>query len=174
MAVGAAQTLAERGVEGTSFATVLARTNSPRGSTYHHFPGGKNELVVAALDLASQQALAYMEPVRGRPAKEVVERFVGMWRLLLESSDLRSGCAVVAVTVAGESNELLDHAGQIFRSWTDHLAAMLAEGGLTRRRAVDLATLAIAATEGAVALCRAERSLTPLDVVGRQLSRLAD
>jgi AcrR family transcriptional regulator len=173
MAVGAARTLAERGVEGTSFATVLGRTNAPRGSTYHHFPGGKNELLAAALDVASEQALAYLEPARGRSAKAVVERFVGMWRLLLESSDLRAGCAVIAVTVAGESVELVDHAGQIFRDWTDMLADMLAEGGLRRREAVDLATLAIAATEGAVALCRAERSLTPLDTVGRALNRLA-
>src|SRR5689334_24015985 len=79
MAAGAARLLAERGLEGTSFAAVLARTGSPRGSTYHHFPDGKVELVHAALDVASDEALAFMEPVRGQPPVAVVRRFVAMW-----------------------------------------------------------------------------------------------
>lgn len=43
MVAGAARLLAEKGMEGTSFAEVLAATGAPRGSTYHHFPGGKTE-----------------------------------------------------------------------------------------------------------------------------------
>ena len=50
--------LATKGVEGTSFAEVLEATDSPRGSVYHHFPGGKPELLHAALDLASERGLA--------------------------------------------------------------------------------------------------------------------
>ena len=53
MVKGAAGLLATKGVEGTSFAEVLAVTDAPRGSIYHHFPGGKSELVHAALDLVS-------------------------------------------------------------------------------------------------------------------------
>jgi len=55
---GAVRRLATHGVEGTSFAEVLAATGAPRGSVYHHFPGGKTELLHAALDLASERALA--------------------------------------------------------------------------------------------------------------------
>src|SRR5277367_5362961 len=65
MVQGAAGLLATKGVEGTSFAEVLAVTDAPRGSIYHHFPGGKSELVHAALDLVSTQALAVMESKRG-------------------------------------------------------------------------------------------------------------
>ena len=50
MIAGAARLLARRGLQATSFSTVLAATGAPRGSIYHHFPGGKDELVVAALD----------------------------------------------------------------------------------------------------------------------------
>jgi len=39
MVRGAAGLLATKGVEGTSFAEVLAVTGAPRGSIYHHFPG---------------------------------------------------------------------------------------------------------------------------------------
>src|SRR5213082_2487619 len=38
----------EHGVEGTSFSDVLAHSGAPRGSIYHHFPGGKAQLVEEA------------------------------------------------------------------------------------------------------------------------------
>jgi TetR/AcrR family transcriptional repressor of lmrAB and yxaGH operons len=173
MVKGAAGLLATKGVEGTSFAEVLALTDAPRGSIYHHFPGGKSELVHAALDLVSTRALAMMESRRGSSAEVIVEQFLDLWRQLLDRSELTAGCAVVAVTVAGSDTDLLDHAGAIFQDWTVHLAGLLVDGGVAEDSARQLALMIIAATEGAVALCRAERSREPFDVVDKTLMRLA-
>ncbi len=172
MVKGAAGLLATKGVEGTSFAEVLDATNSPRGSIYHHFPGGKSELVHAALDLVSSRALAVMESRRGSPAEAIVKQFLDLWRQLLDSSDLTAGCAVIAVTVAGSDDDLLDHAGAIFRDWTAHLAGLLVAGGVAESSARPFAVMIIAATEGAVALCRAERSREPFDIVDKGLMQL--
>src|ERR1700683_3968345 len=95
---GAVRLPAHKGVEVPSFPEVLEATDSPRGSVYHHFPGGKPELLHAALDLASERGLAAMEATRGQPSKVVVERFLALWRGLLDWSQLTAGCAVVAVT----------------------------------------------------------------------------
>src|SRR5271163_3927040 len=95
MVEGAVRLLATRGLEGTSFAEVLEATGSPRGSVYHHFPGGKPELLHAALDLASERGLAAMEATRGQPSAVVVERFLALWRGLLEWSHLTAGSTVV-------------------------------------------------------------------------------
>jgi TetR/AcrR family transcriptional repressor of lmrAB and yxaGH operons len=172
MVKGAAGLLATKGVEGTSFAEVLAATDSPRGSTYHHFPGGKSELVHAALDLVSTRALAVMESRRGSSAVAIVEQFLDLWRQLLDNSELTAGCAVLAVTVAGSDRDLVDHTGAIFREWTAHLAGLLVAGGVAETSAQPLAVMIIAATEGAVALCRAERSREPFDVVEAALLQL--
>ncbi|MCW2857794.1 MAG: hypothetical protein JWR52_3409 [Marmoricola sp.] len=165
MVAGAVRLLAEKGLEGTSFAEVLAVTGGSRGSTYHHFPGGKNELIDAALDLAGAHASAALEAVRGRPASEVIAEFLALWRHLLAATELRAGCAVLAVTVAADEPDLLAHAGRIFHDWRDQLASLLVEGGLEPGRAPELAALTIAATEGAVALARAEKSWEPFDLV---------
>jgi TetR/AcrR family transcriptional repressor of lmrAB and yxaGH operons len=172
MVKGAAGLLATKGVEGTSFAEVLDATDSPRGSIYHHFPGGKSELVHAALDLVSTRARAVMESRRGSSAVAIAEQFLDLWRQLLDSSELTAGCAVLAVTVAGSDVDLLDHAGAIFRDWTVHLAGLLVDGGVAETSAQPLAVMIIAATEGAVALCRAERSREPFDVVENALIQL--
>jgi AcrR family transcriptional regulator len=165
MVEGTVRLLAIRGVEGTSFAEVLEATGSPRGSIYHHFPGGKPELMHAALDLASKRGLAAMESTRGQPSVVVIERFLGLWRSLLDRSRLTAGCAVVAVTVAADNEELLDHAGTIFQTWTELLTEICLAGGTDVDSARPLAVTVIAATEGAVALCRAQRSIEPFEDV---------
>ena len=174
MVEGAVRLLATSGVEGTSFAEVLAATGSPRGSVYHHFPGGKPELLHAALDLASERGLAAMEAIRGQPAVLVVTRFLSLWRELLERSHLTAGCAVVAVTVAAGDDDLLSHAGTIFRNWTNLLTELCTAGGIDREPARRLAVTVISATEGAVALCRAERSLEPFEDISAVLLSLAE
>ena len=49
--------LAKQGYRATSFDAVLERSKAPRGSIYHHFPGGKDELIAAAIDLAGARAI---------------------------------------------------------------------------------------------------------------------
>ncbi len=174
MVEGAVRLLATKGVEGTSFAEVLEATDSPRGSVYHHFPGGKPELLHAALDLASERGLAAMEATRGQPAAVVIERFLALWRGLLDYSRLTAGCAVIAVTVAANDDDLLDHAGTIFRTWTELLTGLCEAGGIDGRSAQSLAVTVIAATEGAVAICRAERSVEPFEDVHNVLMSLVE
>ena len=172
MVDGAVILLATQGVEGTSFKEVLGVANAPRGSVYHHFPGGKSELLHAALDRASGRALEAMEATRGQSALDVLERFLALWRGLLDYSQLRAGCAVVSITVAGPEGDLLEHVGAIFRTWTDHLAELFFVGGMAEDTARTMATLTIAASEGAVVLSRAEQSRTPFDEVASTLTDL--
>jgi TetR/AcrR family transcriptional repressor of lmrAB and yxaGH operons len=163
--------LARRGPHGASFNEVLQATGAPRGSLYHHFPGGKDELVLAAMDAASRRAAELLEPVRGRPADEAAEAFIALWRAVLTQSKFEAGCSVLAVTVASDSPELRERAGQIFRTWRELLASLLSEGGVAPERAEGLAAALISACEGAVALARAERSLEPFDLVAAEQIR---
>ncbi len=169
MVAGAVRLLATRGLEGTSFKDVLALTDAPRGSVYHHFPGGKAELVRAAVDLAAQRALQAMAAARGEPPVAVTQRFLGLWRALLDSTGLAAGCAVAAVTVGADSPELLEHAGTIFRTWIDQLTDLYVAGGWTEAEARVFATLVISATEGAVLVARAQRDRAPFDAVAGAL-----
>ena len=122
---GAAVLLAKRGLQGASFSEVLEATGAPRGSIYHHFPGGKDELVAAAIARVSERTLARLTELGGS-ATNLTEGFLGLWRALLDRSGLTAGCAVVAVSVAA-SDDLLDRAGTVFREWTAQLAALLEE-----------------------------------------------
>ena len=52
--------LAKHGLDGTSFTEVLTASGAPRGSIYHHFPGGKDELIAAAIEVAGARAVALL------------------------------------------------------------------------------------------------------------------
>jgi AcrR family transcriptional regulator len=166
--------LAKRGFQGASFTEVLAHSKAPRGSIYHHFPDGKEQLIAAAVDYAGARAVLLLDALSGRSPAEIVDAFMGMWRAVLERSGFAAGCSVLAVTVSADSGELLARAGEVFRSWQARLAELLRAGGLAADDADGLATMMIAASEGAVVLARAQRALTPLETVQRQLRRLAE
>jgi TetR/AcrR family transcriptional repressor of lmrAB and yxaGH operons len=160
--------LAQKGLQGTSFTDILAASGAPRGSLYHHFPGGKDELVLAAVSAAGNRAITVLDSLAGRPADEVAAAFAALWRLVLEKSNFSAGCAVVAVTVAATTPELTAHAADVFRRWRHRLAELLTQGSVPASRAPALAATLIAAHEGAVILARAERSFEPFDEVAAE------
>lgn len=169
MVEGAMALLAQRGLQATSFSEVLAATGAPRGSLYHHFPDGKDQLVAAAVDRAGAVLTDAMASIAGAPAEAVVERFLAIWRAVLTRSQCEAGCAVLAVTVATDSAELLSHATAVFRAWRERLTDLLHKGGLPPARARSLAMMLIASAEGAVVLSRADQSLEPFEAVAQQL-----
>jgi AcrR family transcriptional regulator len=165
--------LAIRGLQRTSFSDVLERSGAPRGSIYHHFPDGKDQLVDAAIELAGERAVRVLDAVDGASPVEVTRYFLDLWRQVLVRSSLRAGCAVLAVTVATDSADLLDHAASIFRAWRKRLGALYEQGGLAPDAAARLAMTVVAASEGAVVVSRAERSLEPFELVVEELLGLS-
>jgi AcrR family transcriptional regulator len=169
MVESAVTLLAKRGLQATSFSEVIEASGTPRGSLYHHFPAGKDELVGAALDLAAARALSSLEQLAGESASVVASTFLATWRLVLTRSQFRAGCAVLAVAVATDKPELLEQTAAVFRSWRGRLAELLELGGLSREDAKRMAALLVASTEGAVVLSRAEQSMEPFDLVAEQI-----
>jgi AcrR family transcriptional regulator len=171
MIAGAARLLSRRGLQATSFSEVLAATGAPRGSLYHHFPGGKDELIAEATRYVERQLLEVLERARPSTPEEVVVVFTSVWRTVLAGSDLEAGCAVAAVAIdAGDGQGgLVALAGRVFIEWQEALAALLEVAGLEAGHAADVALLLVVAMEGSLVLCRAQRSLEPFDRVTDQL-----
>ena len=147
--------LAKQGYRATSFDAVLEASGAPRGSIYHHFPGGKDQLIAAAIDLAGERAIAVLDTMTGSNPTAVVDRFIAMWRTVLDRSDFAAGCSVLAVTVSAETPELRERAGEIFKAWRGRLAELFVAGGIKQSAAQAFATTVVAASEGAVAQSRA-------------------
>ncbi len=175
MVAAAAGSIRRHGASATSIDRVLALSGAPRGSVYHHFPGGRTQLVEEAVEFAGEHVSGLIREAadQGSPVA-VVDRFVAMWRQQLVESGFRDGCPVVGVAVESDEDhpQLTDAVGKVFGQWHSLLEAVLVDAGLAVSRAERLATFVIAAVEGALVLSRAQRRTGPLDDVGAELHAL--
>ncbi|MFJ4280630.1 TetR/AcrR family transcriptional regulator [Streptomyces massasporeus] len=175
MVLSAAELLREYGAGATSIDRVLAHSGAPRGSVYHHFPGGRAQLIDEAVALAGDFIAGLIDAATraGDPVK-AVDAFFGLWRERLVQSDFRAGCPIVAVAV--ETNDEAPHlarsAAAVFARWQEALAELFERHGLPEQRGKRLAAFIIAAVEGSVIMCRAERSTAALEAAAAEIHDL--
>jgi TetR/AcrR family transcriptional regulator, lmrAB and yxaGH operons repressor len=162
------QTLVEsRGYFGTGLNQVLADSGSPRGSLYFHFPGGKDELVGAAIRQASEDIDVIIANVEAADTKELIMVLLSALGQRLEASDWNQGCpvATVALETSASNDTMQQVCSAAYANWHNTLRDRLEADG--RSEAADLATFLLALLEGAMLLARAHRSLEPLNAVTR-------
>jgi TetR/AcrR family transcriptional regulator, lmrAB and yxaGH operons repressor len=174
MVRSAAALFGSRGLSATSFSDVLADSGAPRGSIYHHFPGGKKQLAQDAIGWTSEQILAYLQACPATTPSGVLAWFIDLWRQSVQTSGGSSGCPVagIAIDTGSATDDLIDAARGAFAQWTSLLASQLEAAGVPAHRAGPIATTSLAAMEGALILCRAERSSEPLETTAQELMKL--
>jgi TetR/AcrR family transcriptional repressor of lmrAB and yxaGH operons len=159
-----AQLLRRQGYAGTGLGEILAGADATNGSLYHHFPGGKEELALAALQASSaaveqtlREALAGTEDLAGALAGWLDGLIAAL------EADPRDGCPVapVAIEASTASEPLRQAAAGAFASWTVPLETALARHG-DPASAAARAHVLIAAIEGALLLDRTARETTHL------------
>ena len=174
MVRSAAALFGSRGLSATSFSDVLADSGAPRGSIYHHFPGGKKQLAEDAIGWTSEQILAHLQACPAKTPSGVLAWFIDLWRQSVQTSGGSSGCPVagIAIDTGSAADDLIDAARGAFSQWTGLLASQLQAAGVPGHRAGSIATTTLAAMEGALILCRAERSSQPLETTAQELMKL--
>ena len=173
MVRSAAALIRTRGASGTSFSEVLADSGAPRGSIYHHFPDGKQQLEADAIRWTSDRVLAHQRQCPATTASGVLECFIDMWRQVVLASHGSAGCVVAGVAIDTDAGEpgLIDVVRATFRSWIALLTEQLEAVGVPPGRAQPIALTSVAAMEGALILCRAEGGPGPLETVATELLR---
>ena len=132
---GARRLLAEKGYAGMELRDVAERGKAPRGSIYHHFPGGKSQLAVEAAELEGSEIRAAIESSLAELGlAETLSTFGEMFRRRVKDHPERLGCPVAAAALARpEDPALAAAATAAFQSWEAPIAAALRDEGVARR-----------------------------------------
>ncbi len=174
----AADMLCRKGLNATSIRELAKEAKAPLGSTYHYFPGGKPQVVAEAVEYAGEKVSDQLESALIAGPRKGIEQFIGRWRDIIIRSEFRAGCTVLAASIeeplSKETEIAADAAKKVYKQWRDLLENSFLENGVPENNARELATTVVAATEGAVVMCRASRSITPLDEVAGMLYSLLD
>ncbi len=162
---GARQLLAEKGYAGMELRDVAERGKAPRGSIYHHFPGGKVQLAREAAELEGTTIRDLIErSLEERGLRETLFMFGEIFRRRVKNHPERIGCPVAAAALARpEDPELAAVATAAFQSWEGPIATALRDEGVTGKDAEAFAGLVVSTVEGALLRARAAGSQEPLD-----------
>jgi TetR/AcrR family transcriptional regulator, lmrAB and yxaGH operons repressor len=161
---GARKLLAEKGYAGMELRDVAEVGKAPRGSIYHHFPGGKRQLAVEAAELEGTEIRAAIErSLDERGLAETLTMFGEMFRRRVKDQPERLGCPVAAAALARpEDPALAAAATAAFQSWEAPIAAALRDEGVGRKDAETFAGLVVSTVEGALVRARAAGDEAPL------------
>ncbi|RJL27106.1 TetR/AcrR family transcriptional regulator [Bailinhaonella thermotolerans] len=165
-----------QGYEATGLKEISREAEATLGSVYHFFPGGKQELAVAAVRHGDLEFAETLREVLDRvedPAEAVLacteELAAGM-----RDSGWLDGCPVstVALESAGRVPDVQRAAAEAFENWRAIVSAKLRRSGFADDVAEDLAHTIINTLEGAEMSAQVSQSETPLRLAGRHLARL--
>lgn len=143
------------GYEGASLARITAGTGLGKGSLYHFFPGGKEEMATAVLAHIDDwfQRNVYAPLRQAQPARDgVAAMFDEVSRYFLSG---RKVCLVGVFALGNERDRFAQAVSSYFRDWTDALAAALQKGGLANAAARALAEEVVGGIQGGLVLARA-------------------
>lgn len=162
-----AEVFREFGFEGTSLSRITEKTGLGKGSLYHFFPGGKEEMaraVLAHVDAWFEREI--FAPLRDDPPEQSIVR---MWRGV--DDYFRSGrrvCLVGAFALDETRDRFAAAIASYFTRWIEGLRDALLREGWSEARAADRAEEVVLGIQGALVLARATNDEA---VFGRALAR---
>jgi TetR/AcrR family transcriptional repressor of lmrAB and yxaGH operons len=165
-----------QGYNATGLNEIIKQSGSPKGSLYHYFPGGKEELAAEAIGRVGRLVVNRIRDnlaLIDDPA-EAVPAFIENIAYNVELSGYRAGGPIttVALETASTSDRLRRVCLDIYDQWQDAFRDKLRAGGFSEDRATRLGALIIAAIEGGIILSRTQRSPDPLRHIADEMGRL--
>ena len=159
-------TLQHRGLHGAGLSEILANAKAPKGVLYHHFPGGKDALAVAAIEATfsflCHKLDTYME--RGPDVSTALQAWILRALRGLDDSAFELGCplAAVALESTAADTEIRSALATGFAMLRGRMADALVQGGHERQRAQGIAALILAAYEGGLLQARVAGDTAPM------------
>ncbi|MFM7505293.1 MAG: TetR/AcrR family transcriptional regulator [Rubrivivax sp.] len=161
-----ARALQQRGYHGIGLTELLAEAGAPKGVLYHHFPGGKQALAVAAIEATAAHIAASLDRLIAARADPLpaLEGWLAQAQAQLDRSGFERGCplATVALETTAADTAVRAALARAFEAIRARLAALLGAAGVAEARAGGLAALVVAAYEGALMQARVAGSAAPM------------
>jgi TetR/AcrR family transcriptional repressor of lmrAB and yxaGH operons len=159
----------QRGYHAIGLAEILALSETPKGSLYHHFPGGKPELAMACVTRIADSSLHAIDQLSasGLDIIGFLRNLSDVTAAWLQRTDWLDGSllAVIGQEQGGAAGPLSEAVRIAYQRIEMRLARWLMAEGVAVVRARDMAATIIAAQEGALVLARSRHDATPVTLV---------
>ncbi|ASS66873.1 MULTISPECIES: TetR/AcrR family transcriptional regulator [unclassified Paenibacillus] len=157
-----------QGYHATGLSQIVKESKAPKGSLYHFFPEGKEQLAMECISLSKRAVLDSLRScMESEPSvSKALQAFV---RGITESAGSFAECIPFSfwmfVETSGISDDLRQACQTVFSEWQGSLEAALQQGGLDPESAGKSAILIISMLEGAVILAMTNNDTRPFRLV---------
>ncbi|GAB4369449.1 MAG: TetR/AcrR family transcriptional regulator [Elainellaceae cyanobacterium] len=163
------QLFRQYGYDGATLSKISQATGLGRASLYHHFPGGKDEMVVTVLDYLETWLDTHI--LQGlRQKGDPLTRFQRMCEQVSQLYEGGEQPCVFAILLMGSARGVFhDKVKALLQAWIQAIAAVLVEAGMQKQAATERAEDTVIAIQGALILVQGIDDLAPFQRVIKQL-----
>jgi TetR/AcrR family transcriptional regulator, lmrAB and yxaGH operons repressor len=163
----------KHGYHGVGITEILELAQAPKGSMYHHFPGGKEEIGVAVIEEITRGLIGLFEASRARSTATLIAQ-VGETLVVVMQKTSHEICALYSAFMAERiASPLLAQAvAASYAQMIELLAARLEAEGKAKRQARELATVIVALLEGGALLSQAQHDSAAFVLAVKQAAAL--
>lgn len=172
----AARLFRRNGYAATGLNEITAASGAPKGSLYHYFPGGKDDLGASTVQMAGDMVFNTLKELAETTAspQEFAEEYCDRLAHWISLSKFRDGCPISTILLEKSgTSEAIRNAGQnSFSNWKSVFEGVLLRDGMDQSQAREKGTLLVSAVQGAILLCRVEQSSLPLIILKNNIKAL--
>ncbi len=161
--------LKRQGYTATGLNQIVKESAAPKGSLYHYFPGGKEELAATAMDFLADEFLEFADEIALNLPDPVliVEKLIDRFIEDLEASDFTECSSIAAVVMGGGGSKprIREAAVRLYDRELAFATTHLRAAGWSEEGARTQGHILISTIEGAILLSKAYRNTEPLHLV---------
>ncbi|KHF37782.1 TetR/AcrR family transcriptional regulator [Halalkalibacter okhensis] len=168
-----ARLLQTNGYVGTGLNEIIKQSGAPKGSIYHHFPDGKEQLAVEAINwtkgnvtsFIQKQLNLYEDPI------ESIQQFILDSAGRFEEDTYFKGVPIAAIVLetSASSEKLREACKEVFDAWHRIFAEKLISNEYTEEQAHKLALTVNSMLQGALVVSLARKDAESLRTVAEAI-----
>lgn len=165
-----------RGYCGVGLNDIIEESGIPKGSLYHYFPKGKEQLAIAAINNTKTLVMEDIKAVfdgASNPIDAFQAYVYELSRVFGEGGDpIGSPIGTIAGEKHSTSEPIRLACEATFKDWQSIYTEKFLEAGYPKEQATSLATVFHALTEGGILLALTMKSGKPLETIAEQIPSL--
>ncbi len=163
----------QRGYHATGLADILQLAGAPKGSMYHHFPGGKEAIGVCVIESITAGLLGLLAASRVRSAEALVRQVGAQMATVMEKTSYELCTLFAAFAAERKTSPLLgDAVARAYEALASAIEQRLRSEGHAPRAAKDTALTVTVLLEGGSLLSQAQQSTAAFQLSVKQAALL--
>jgi len=168
-----AKLLQTKGYVGTGMNDIIQQSGAPKGSIYYHFPQGKEQLAIEAVNWTRDTVTNFIKEKLAlhKDPVQAIQHFIAESAERFEKDNYFFGVPITALVLetSSTSENLRKSCNEVFESWGKEFSNILKANGYDNEEAFEIGMIINSMIQGAFVLSLASKDSTALKAVSERI-----